>query len=406
LVPELIDAIESRGYKQATSVQQKVIPLALQGHDLLVSAKTGSGKTLAFLLPMIHRLLSEETDTHPRALILLPTRELAQQTFENCQQLIESTDLKASLIIGGENFKKQLSSLSKNQDIIIATPGRLVEHIETTALNLSTIEIFVLDEADRILEMGFSENLLKIVSCCNTSSGDISSNKKRQNLFFSATLKNNALRSISEDLLDNPQIISVDDRRRAPENIRQQIVLADDIKHKQELVTAIILEEQAEHILVFCNTKTQCRQLGNFLLYKDIKADFLHGDIAHSKRKSVLAKFINGNTQVLVATDVIARGIDIDDIDLVINFESPHSAEDHLHRCGRTGRAERDGLAVTLVNSLEWNLMSSIERYLRIRFQRRQIPGLIANYKGPKKLKKSGKAVGSKKKKDRKRKRR
>ena len=187
--------------------------------------------------------------------------------------------------------------------------------------------------------------------------------------------------------------------REIPIAINQQIILADDVKHKQELVIAIVDEEQAEHVIVFCNTRSQCRQLGNFLLYKDINADLLHGDISQANRKKVISKFRSGETQVLVATDLAARGLDIDDIDLVINFESSRSAEDHLHRCGRTGRSGNDGTAITLISSTEWNLMSSIERYLRIRFERRRIKGLEASYKGPKKLKKSGKAAGSKRKK-------
>jgi ATP-dependent RNA helicase SrmB len=388
---QLLEAIENLGFSKLTPVQQKVIPIAIQGRDLMVSAKTGSGKTAAFLIPALHNLLNSElSNSDPRILILLPTRELAMQTLESCQQLTHFTELTTALLIGGEDFKRQLATLANNPAIVIATPGRLVEHIESQHIDLGKLDILILDEADRMLEMGFSEDLYKIASTCNTH---------RQNLLFSATLKNNELRNIGDELLNNPQIIAIDNRRESPENIKQQIILADDIKHKQNLVTAIVNEERAKHVIVFCNTRTQCRQLGNFLLYKDIKADFLHGDIPQSKRKQVINQFRNGHTHVLVATDVAARGLDIEDIDLVINFESPHSAEDHLHRCGRTGRAGKEGTAITLISSTEWNLMSSIERYLRMRFERRHINGLEANYKGPKKLKKSGKAAGSKKKK-------
>jgi ATP-dependent RNA helicase SrmB len=388
---QLLQAIEQLGFEKATPVQEKILPLAIQGRDLMVSAKTGSGKTAAFLLPALDNLLNTEvTHKNVRVLILLPTRELALQTLNSCEQLTVFTELTTALLIGGEDFKQQLSSLANNPQILIATPGRLVEHIENESVSLSSLDILILDEADRMLEMGFSEDMYKIASICND---------QRQTLLFSATLKNNVLRNISNELLNNPQIIAIDNRRESPSGIKQQIILADDIKHKQELVTAIVKEEQAKHVMVFCNTRSQCRQLGNYLLYKDIKADFLHGDIPQSERKKVLTKFRNGHTQVLVATDLAARGLDIDDIDVVINFESARSAEDHLHRCGRTGRAGNIGLAITLISSTEWNLMSSIERYLRIRFERRKIPGLVAHYKGPKKLKKSGKAVGSKRKK-------
>jgi len=392
---QLTQAIEELGFTEPTPVQEKAVPSALKGRDLMVRAETGSGKTAAFLIPTLHKLLTDKIEneganTTTRALILLPTRELAQQTLKTCEQLTTFTTLKTALVIGGEDFKKQLNTLVWHPEIIIATPGRLVEHIEINSINLSQLEVFVLDEADRMLEMGFSEDLLKIASACND---------KRQNLLFSATLKNNTLRNISEELLNDPQIISINNRRQTPSNIKQQIILADDVKHKRELVNALVNEEQAKHVLVFCKTRTQCRQLGNFLLYKDIKADVLHGDIPQSERKKVFTKFTNGLTHVLVATDLAARGLDVENIDLVINFEISRSAEDHIHRCGRTGRAGKEGVAISLVSSPEWNLMSSIERYLKTRFERRKITGLEGNYTGPKKLKKSGKAAGKKKKK-------
>ncbi|MFK5986231.1 MAG: DEAD/DEAH box helicase [Pseudomonadota bacterium] len=390
LHPQLVEVIDNLGYLEATPVQEKVIPIAIQGRDLLVSAKTGSGKTAAFMLPSLNKLLNSATlGIEPRLLILLPTRELALQTFNNCKQFTEFSELSTVLLMGGEDFKQQLYKLSNSPDIIVATLGRLVEHIENESLDLSALEILVLDEADRILEMGFSEDLLIIASACNA---------KRQTLFFSATLKNNTLRTLSEELLKEPQVIAIDNRRDSPEHIRHQIILADDVKHKKDLVTALLSEQRAKHVIVFCNTRSQCRQLGNYLLYKDIKADFLHGDIAQSARKKVLDRFRNGHNQVLVATDVAARGLDMENIDLVINFESPFSAEDYIHRCGRTGRAGKEGAAVTLISSTEWNLLFSIERYLRMRFEKRKIKGLEAHYKGPKKLKKSGKAAGTKKK--------
>jgi len=388
---QLLDAVEKLGFMQATPVQEKVLPIAMQGHDLLVSAKTGSGKTAAFLLAGLNKLItSEVTYQLPRFLILLPTRELALQTLNSCEQLAQFSELDAALIIGGEDFKRQLTALTKKPQILIATPGRLVEHLTNNSELLSNLDVLVLDEADRMLEMGFSDNLLKIVSLCND---------KRQTLLFSATLKNNAIKSISDDLLNNPQLITLDNRREAPTSITQQIILADDIKHKQELVIALLKEDPERQVIVFCNTRSKCRQLGNFLLYKDIKADFLHGDISQRDRTKAIDRFWDGDTQVLVATDLAARGLDIDDLELVINFEIARSAEDHLHRCGRTGRAGKEGTAITLISSMEWNTMSSIERYLRIRFERRKIKGLEANYKGPKKLKKSGKAVGKKRKK-------
>jgi len=301
---QLLDAVEKLGFMQATPVQEKVLPIAMQGHDLLVSAKTGSGKTAAFLLAGLNKLItSEVTYQLPRFLILLPTRELALQTLNSCEQLAQFSELDAALIIGGEDFKRQLTALTKKPQILIATPGRLVEHLTNNSELLSNLDVLVLDEADRMLEMGFSDNLLKIVSLCND---------KRQTLLFSATLKNNAIKSISDDLLNNPQLITLDNRREAPTSITQQIILADDIKHKQELVIALLKEDPERQVIVFCNTRSKCRQLGNFLLYKDIKADFLHGDISQRDRTKAIDRFWDGDTQVLVATDLAARGLDID----------------------------------------------------------------------------------------------
>ena len=388
---QLLKAIDKLGFSEPTDVQQKTIPVVMQGSDLMVCAETGSGKTAAFLLPALNRLLaSGAPNTGTRVLILLPTRELALQIQKACDALATFTHLKTGLIIGGEAFKHQVATLRKNPEILIATPGRLVEHIERGTTDLTDLEVLILDEADRMLDLGFSEEMFTIAAACND---------ERQNLLFSATLKHKALGSISKKILKNPEVISINSGREIHGDIKQQLILADDVKHKEKLVAAVIEEEQAQRVFIFCNTRSQCSHLGNYLVYKKMKAGFLHGEISQSDRKQILNRFRNGHLQVLVATDVAARGLDIDDIDLVINFDVAHCADDHIHRCGRTGRAGKKGLAVTLVSTTEWNLMSSIERYLHMRFEHRKIKGLIAHYKGPKKVKASGKAAGNKKKK-------
>ncbi|MFP6805759.1 MAG: DEAD/DEAH box helicase [Pseudomonadales bacterium] len=383
----LIKGLDKLGFSEATEVQVQSIPPALAGKDLMISAKTGSGKTAAFVLPMLNRLLENEAPkTDTRALILLPTRELALQTQKSFEKFAAFTDIKCGLIIGGEAFKHQIQTLRKNPEVLIATPGRLVDHIEKGHASLKDLEVLILDEADRMLDMGFADEMNKIADACK---------HERQNLLFSATLQHKAMGRIAA-ILKDPVSIVIDKHRQAHSHIVQQFVLADDVKHKVKLVAALVAEEKASKVFVFCNTRDQCEQVGKSLGQAGIKSDFIHGEITQSDRKQVMSRFRDGKLTVLVATDVAARGLDIANIELVINFTVPHSGDDHVHRIGRTGRAGQQGKAVTLVSATEWNKMSSIERYLKIRFERRKLPGLEGTYTGPKKLKKSGKAVGVK----------
>lgn len=387
---QLFKALDKLGFTEATKVQAEAIPAAISGKDLLVSAQTGSGKTAAFLLPILHRLLEQESpNTGTRALILLPTRELALQTKKHFEQLAAFTYLKCGLIIGGEAYKHQVATLRKNPEVLIATPGRLVDHIEKGNPDFRDLEVLVLDEADRMLDMGFAIAMHTISEYSNSS---------RQNLLFSATLDTKGMDRVIASFSD-PQTIEIDSHRQQHSHILQQMVLADDIKHKETLVDAIVTEEDAQKVFIFCNKRVQCEQLSHFLKYKKRRVNFLHGDIPQNDRKQIMNSFRQGAIQILVATDLAARGLDINDVDLVINFAVAHSGDDHVHRVGRTGRAGNEGKAISLVNADEWNQMSSIERYLKIRFERRVIKDLKANYTGPKKLKKSGKPAGSKKKK-------
>ena len=387
---QLLKALDKLGFSEATDVQAQAIPVALQGSDLMVSAQTGSGKTAAFLLPILHQLLTVKAPgSGTRALILLPTRELALQTQKNFEQLAAFTYIKSGLIIGGEALKHQVATLRKDPEVLIATPGRLVDHIEKGTTEFRHLEVMVLDEADRMLDMGFAIDMNTIASSCNS---------ERQNLLFSASLKHEGLGKISKSFRD-PVAIAVGTPNEEHRDIQQQLVLADTIKHKEQLVAALVDEEQANKTLIFCNTRLQCQQLSHLLRYKKMKAGYIHGDISQNDRKQVMNQFRQGGITVLVATDVAARGLDIKGVDLVINFNIAQSGDDHLHRVGRTGRAGEQGKAITLIDSNEWNQMSSIERYLKFRFVQRVVKGLKADYSGPKKLKKSGKAAGSKKKK-------
>lgn len=387
----LLKALDKLGFDNTTPVQEQAIPPALKAQDMLVSAETGSGKTAAFLLPLLDRLLtSKAPQSATRALILTPTRELARQVLKHCNDLIGFTHLKADVITGGADYKYQAALFRRNPEIIIATPGRLLEHLERGTADMSDLEVLVLDEADRMLDMGFSDEVLAIASACRPTS---------QTLLFSATLNHQGIKRVARQILDKPHEITLSTHRDQHSAIKQQMLLADDNSHKQRLLTWLLSHEDFEKALIFTNTKILANQLGEFLLQHNQNVAVLHGDMKQDERNKVMDRIRRGHINVLVATDVAARGLDVKGIDLVINFDMARAGDDYVHRIGRTGRAGAQGLAISLIAHNEWNLMASIERYLRQSFERRTIKELKGNYKGPKKLKASGRAAGKKKKK-------
>jgi superfamily II DNA/RNA helicase len=392
----LIKAMEAMGFSEPTPVQQEAIPLAVQGQDLRVIAQTGSGKTAAFVLPVLHRLLQESRPrTATRALILLPTRELAQQTLQQVELLAQFTFIKAALITGGEDFKKQMAALRKNPDIVIGTPGRLLEQLNAKNLELQDLEVLVLDEADRMLDMGFSEDVMRLVQACHA---------ERQTLLFSAT-SNSALFELAASVMREPQVLRLNPVSKMNSSVVQQIVPADDAKHKEKMVLWLLGNETYEKAIVFTNTRNQADRLGSVIIAAhkagsgNAKVYVLHGEKDHKDRKQAVSRLNQGHINVLIATDVAARGLDIEGMDLVINFDMPRKGDDYVHRAGRTGRAGNAGLVISLITAQEWNLMASIERYLKQNFERRIIKDIKGSFLGPKKVKASGKAVGSKKKK-------
>ncbi len=388
LHPRLLKAIDALAFDTPTAVQQRAIPAIREGADVLVAAKTGGGKTAAFMLPMLERFLAEDKPrSSTRGLILLPTRELAIQTQKNFEKLAQFTHIKCGLIMGGEAFKYQVADIRKNPEVIIATPGRLVEHIEKGHMDFTDIEVLVLDEADRMLDMGFAEDMHTIATQCN---------KERQTLLFSATLKHLGVSEVSQTM-KSPIKLEIDRITDGHSHITQQRILTDDDKHKTAVVAALVAQENPHRAIVFCKTREQCQTVANILKYKKLKAQYIHGELSQSERKQVLSQFKDGKLQVIVATDIAARGLDVEDLDLVINYTVAHSGDDHVHRIGRTGRAGKKGKAVTLVSASDWNLMAGIERYLKIRLENRKIEGLEAKYTGPKKVKASGKAASTKK---------
>ncbi len=374
-----------------TEVQQLAVPAALAGHDLLVSAETGSGKTLAYLIPLAQTLLASAADKRPgtRALILVPTRELARQVLKQCRSLLAQSPLQAMAITGGADFKYQSAQLRKEPEIVVATPGRLLEHCQRRSADLRALKTLVLDEADRMLDMGFRDDVVAVAGFCPPD---------KQVLLLSATLSHRGVGAIANTLLRSPQTIAVGQVRQAHSSIDHQAILADSQEHKDKLLTALLQAGGFTRALVFANKRMTAERLARQLKYHSLRCACLHGEMSTEERKQVMHQFHDGKVHIVCASDVAARGLDVKGIDLVVNYDVPYSGDNYLHRTGRTGRAGARGLAVVLVSAGEWNLMVGIERYLGLRFERRALPGLKAKYAGPRKLKSSGKAAGPKKK--------
>ncbi|MFJ2981041.1 MULTISPECIES: DEAD/DEAH box helicase [unclassified Pseudomonas] len=387
----LLKAVAELKFVEPTPVQAAAIPLALQGRDLRVTAQTGSGKTAAFVLPLLNRLVDLKGGrVEIRALILLPTRELAQQTLKQVQLFSQFTYIKAGLVTGGEDFKEQAAMLRKVPDVLIGTPGRLLEQLNAGNLDLSHVQVMILDEADRMLDMGFAEDMERLCKECEN---------REQTLLFSATTGGAALRDIIGKVLNDPEHLMLNSVSQLAEGTRQQVITADHDQHKEAIVQWLLANETFDKAIIFTNTRVLADRIYGHLVAKDVKAFVLHGEKDQKDRKLAIERFKQGSSKVLVATDVAARGLDIDGLDLVINFDMPRSGDEYVHRIGRTGRAGGEGLAISLITHNDWNLMSSIERYLKQQFERRVIKEVKGTYNGPKKVKASGKAAGTKKKK-------
>jgi superfamily II DNA/RNA helicase len=387
----LLKAVAELKFVQPTPVQAAAIPPALEGRDLRVTAKTGSGKTAAFVLPLLNKLMGPSMQRVTiRALILLPTRELAQQTLKEVERFSQFTFIKSGMITGGEDFKMQAAMLRKVPDILIGTPGRMLEQLNAGNLKLNDVEVLILDEADRMLDMGFAEDVQRLAGeCCN----------RQQTMLFSATTGGAGLRDMVGSVLREPLHLQLNSVSQLNEGTRQQIITTDHNHHKERVVNWLLANETYEKAIIFTNTKVQADRLYGKLVAADYKVFVLHGDKDQKDRKLAIDRMKQGGAKILVATDVAARGLDVDGLDLVINFDMPRSGDDYVHRIGRTGRAGNEGLAISLICHSDWSLMSSIERYLKQRFERRNIKDIKGIYQGPKNLKASGKAVGVKKKK-------
>ena len=357
LHPALLRAVGAAGYTEPTPIQARAIPVVLAGHDLQAAAQTGTGKTAAFALPILQRLDATHSAPHgrraPRALILVPTRELAAQVAESFQDLGRHLQQRGVLIFGGVSPKPQVKALAEGVDIIVATPGRLLDHLQLRLVDLSRIEVLVLDEADRMLDMGFIRPIRKLIAALPA---------QRQNLLFSATFSEE-IRSLARGILRNPQSIDIAPRN-APVELIDHRVYHVDTAHKHPLLSRIISDGGGRQSLVFTRTKHGANRLAERLERDGVSVAAIHGNKSQGARTRALDDFKQGKVQVLVATDIAARGLDISDLPHVVNFELPHVPEDYVHRIGRTGRAGRSGEAVSLVSRDERERLRAIEKML------------------------------------------
>ena len=365
LSDELLNTIQKEGYSEATPVQERAIPLINKGMDILAGAQTGTGKTAAFALPILNRLQQSKSKKRTvRALILTPTRELAAQVNNSFRTYGIALPFKTIEIFGVVSMRPQKSKLKKGVDIVVATPGRLLDHLSQNTIDLSGVEVFVLDEADRMLDMGLKRDIEKLIKQLP---------KRRQNLLFSATFPKEIQRLASK-LLNSPKKIQVASENSTAENVKQTVYPVDQSR-KRELLIHSIKKNNWFQVLVFIKTKRAADKLTRQLNKKRILSDTIHGNKTQAARTKALENFKKGKVQVLVATDVAARGIDIDLLPVVINFNLPMVAEDYIHRIGRTARAGKEGEAISLVCADEFNLLSDIERLLKFRIPREEIEG-------------------------------
>jgi ATP-dependent RNA helicase RhlE len=368
LAEPLLRAITDAGYTVPTPIQSKAIPVVLTGRDLLAAAQTGTGKTAGFTLPILHRLMSKPLASRkagqPRCLILTPTRELTAQVAESVAKYGKHANIRSLVVFGGVNINPQIHALRAPLDILVATPGRLLDHVSQRTVDLSAVEIFVLDEADRMLDMGFIPDIRRVIKLLPT---------RRQNLLFSATFSGE-IRTLAKGMLNDPAEVEVAPRNTASELVTQSVHLIAK-ERKRALLSFLIGTNRWKQVLVFTKTKHGANRLAEQLGKDGIEAMAIHGNKSQGARTRALAQFKDGSLPVLVATDIAARGLDIDDLPHVVNYELPHVPEDYVHRIGRTGRAGREGSAVSLVDRDEVKLLTAIERVIKRTIDRVEIDG-------------------------------
>lgn len=369
LNPELQEAIGYMGFRETTPIQERVIPVILSGRDLIGCAQTGTGKTAAFLLPILN-FISEKRPVHTHTLILVPTRELAIQIDQQIQGLAYTLNITSLAVYGGGDgigWDQEKVALSKGADIIVATPGRLISHLNQGYVKFNQIEVLVLDEADRMLDVGFYDDIMRIISYLP---------KIRQTLMFSATIPFK-IRSMSKHIMKNPVEIALE-RSKPAEGVIQAVYMLND-SQKLPLINSLIADNpEYTSILIFSSTKKKLSEIVRGLRSKDYHVEGISSDLGQKEREEMLLRFRSRKTRVLAATDVLSRGIDIKDINLVINFDAPSDAEDYVHRVGRTARADTTGVAITLVNRIDMPKLQRIEKLIGYKVNKEPLPAFIA----------------------------
>ena len=372
LAPEILRALRDQGYEYPTPIQAQAIPVVLQGRDVMGAAQTGTGKTAGFSLPIIQRLMAHANTSasparHPvRALVLTPTRELADQVAENVKAYSRHTGLRATVVFGGVDMAPQVAALRSGVEIVIATPGRLLDHVAQKSINLSQTQILVMDEADRMLDMGFLPDLQRIINLLP---------RQRQNLMFSATFSPE-IKKLAASFLSNPQTIEVARSNATSDNVTQILYEVKE-DEKRDAIAFILRERGLKQVIVFTNTKIGASRLSVHLVKQGVKAAAIHGDKSQSERMTALEDFKRGAVEVLVATDVAARGLDISEMPCVINYDLPFNAEDYVHRIGRTGRAGAKGDAISLCTPQDDKALADIEKLTGRKIVRLQLAGFV-----------------------------
>ena len=365
LSSELLEGIDAMGFDEATPIQEKAIPTILEGKDLIASAQTGTGKTAAFLLPIVEKIISLPQSDSIKALIIVPTRELAVQIQQNMEGMSYFTSVSSVAIYGGRDgtsYSAEKQALEAGIDMVIGTPGRIISHSNMPYVDWSTLKFLILDEADRMLDMGFNDDIMRIISNLP---------KKRQNLLFSATMPTK-MRQLARKLLNNPAEINIAVSKPAEKIVQKAYVVYDN--QKIPLAKHLLEKYNFQSVLVFCSTKSSVKDLSKELKKAKLSVAEIHSDLDQTRREEVLSLYKQRKIKILVATDILSRGIDIEDIEMVINFDVPPDAEDYVHRIGRTARAESDGLAYTFINQRDQRRFLSIEELIEKAIDKEQLP--------------------------------
>ncbi|SDJ58554.1 Superfamily II DNA and RNA helicase [Ferrimonas sediminum] len=382
----LVERMDHQGFQGATEIQQQAIPVVIAGKDLLASSKTGSGKTLAYLLPAMQRVIKQKafSKRDPRVVVLAPTRELAKQVYGQLRGLTAGSNLKGVLILGGEDFNLQSKALAKDPQFVIATPGRLADHLEHGHLELKGLEMLILDEADRMLDLGFSKQLTAIHKAAD--------HRRRQTLMFSATMDNAVVNEFGADLLSAPARVRIDAEQQMHDNISHTFLLSDHLDHKQAQLMTLLKQRDYKQAMLFTATRGDTERLASWLAEQGFSTLALSGDLSQAARNRIMDEFAAGKAQLLITTDVASRGLDISQVQLVINFDLPKHSEEYIHRVGRTGRAGASGAAVSLVGPKDWAAAMALQSFLGHSLSFDALEGLEAKFTGLKPKKAPAKA--------------